>query len=130
MDAKSVATLEFNKILERLTGYAAFSASAALLRALRPTNDLELAQERQARTSQARRLLTEFPETSIGGARGTCARRWELAGRSGVLAPQDLLDIKATLVSSRDLQRFFGKLEFRMPAIAGHRGPISPRRLA
>jgi hypothetical protein len=33
MDAKSVATLEFNKILERLSGYAAFSASAALLRA-------------------------------------------------------------------------------------------------
>jgi DNA mismatch repair protein MutS2 len=116
MDAKSVNTLEFNKILERLSGYAAFSASAALLRALRPTNDFDLAQERQARTSQARRLLAEFPDVGIGGARDV-RPQVELAERGGVLIPQDLLDIKTTLVSSRDLQRFFGKLEFDCPQL-------------
>ncbi len=125
MDAKSVTTLEFNKILERLSGYAAFSASAALLRALRPTNDLDLARERQARTSQARRLLAEFPETSIGGARDV-RPQVELAGRGGVLTPQDLLDIKATLVSSRDLQRFFGKLEFECPQLQAIAADLTP----
>ncbi|NPV41329.1 MAG: endonuclease MutS2 [Anaerolineae bacterium] len=125
MDAKSVATLEFNKILERLSGYAAFSASAALLRALRPTNDLILAQERQARTSQARRLLAEFPETSIGGARDV-RPQVELAGRGGVLTPQDLLDVKATLISSRDLQRFFSKLEFECPHLQAIAADLTP----
>ncbi len=125
MDAKSVTTLEFNKILERLSGYAAFSASAALLRALRPTNDLELARERQARTSQARRLLSEFPATSIGGARDV-RPQLELARRGGVLAPQDLLDVKATLVSSRDLQRFFSKLEFECPQLQAIARDLTP----
>ncbi len=125
MDAKSVSTLEFNKILERLSGYAAFSASAALLRALRPTNDLALAQERQARTSQARRLLVDFPETSVGGARDV-RPQVELAGRGGVLMPQDLLDVKATLVSSRDLQRFFSKLEFECPQLQAIAADLTP----
>jgi DNA mismatch repair protein MutS2 len=116
MDAKSIQTLEFNKILERLSGYTAFSASAGLVRALRPTNDLALAQERQARTTEARRLLADFPETSIGGARDV-RTQVELAARGGVLSPQELLDIKATLASSRDLQRFFNRLEFDCPRL-------------
>jgi len=43
MDAKSIHTLEFHKVLERLSGYTSFSASSALVKALRPTNDYALA---------------------------------------------------------------------------------------
>lgn len=39
MDDKTLHTLEYPKILERLAEYAAFSASAELARALRPTVD-------------------------------------------------------------------------------------------
>jgi DNA mismatch repair protein MutS2 len=81
-----------------------------LIHALRPTNDLTLAQERQARTTQARRLLSEYPDLNIGGARDIRAQA-ELASRAGVLSPEDLLDIKGTLIASRDLQRFFNKLD-------------------
>ena len=90
MDAKSIHTLEYQKILERLGSYTAFSASATLVRALQPTNDLLLAQDRQARTTQARRLLDEYPETSIGGARDV-RPQVEMASRGGVLAPEELI---------------------------------------
>ena len=125
MDAKSIYTLEFNKILERLSTYTAFSASAALVRALRPTNDYALAQERQARTSEARRLLSEFPEMSIGGARDVRAQV-DLALHDGVLSTHELLDIKATLISSRDLHRFFSKLEFNCPYLQNIATDMAP----
>ena len=125
MDAKSNHTLEYNKILERLSGFTAFSASATLVRALQPTNDMLLAQDRQARTSQARRLLDEFPETSIGGARDV-RPQVEMAARGGTLTPQELLEIKATLISSRDLQRTFAKLEFDCPHLQAIAQDLTP----
>lgn len=112
MDEKSLHMLEYPKILDRLCGYVSFSASATLARALRPTNDAALAMERQTRTSQARLLLSEHDELSIGGARDVRPQA-ELAARGGVLSVQELLDIKATLASARDLLRFFKKLDER-----------------
>jgi len=114
MDKKSLNTLEFPKILEQLCKHTAFSASTALARALRPTNELGLALERQARTSEASRLLSEHEEISVGGARDVRPQA-ELAARGGVLTPEELLDIKATLVSGRDLVRFFNKLSLDLP---------------
>ena len=116
MDAKSINTLEFQKVLDRLSGYTSFSASAALVKALRPTNDYELAVERQARTSEARRLLSEHANLSVGGARDVRPQA-ELAARGGVLSPEELLDIKATLTAGRDLQRFFNKLILPIPKL-------------
>jgi DNA mismatch repair protein MutS2 len=125
MDAKSIQTLEFGKVLERLNNYTAYSASAALVRALRPTNDLLLAQERQARTAQARRLLDEFPEVGIGGARDVRAQV-EMASRGGVLTPEELLEVKATLAASRDLQRTFAKVEFDCPHLQAIAQDLTP----
>jgi len=125
MDAKSIATLEFNKILERLSGFTSFSASASLVRALRPTNDFHLAQERQARTTEARRLLSEFPDLSIGGARDV-RPQVELAAHAGVLTSEELLDVKATLISSRDLQRFFSKLVIEYPHLQTMAADLTP----
>jgi len=114
MDSKSIATLEYQKILERLSGYTSFSASASMVHALRPTNDYSLALERQARTSEARRLLSDHADLSVGGARDVRPLA-ELAARGGVLAVEELLDIKSTLISSRDLHRFFSKLDLEIP---------------
>jgi DNA mismatch repair protein MutS2 len=125
MDAKSIHTLEYSKILERLSSYTAFNASAALVRALQPTNDLLLAQERQARTTQARRLLDQYPDISIGGARDV-RPQVEMAARGGVLTPQELLEIKTTLASSRDLQRVFNKLEFECPHLQAIAQDLTP----
>ena len=125
MDAKSIATLEFQKILDRLSGYSSFSASAAMVRALRPTNDYALAAERQARTTEARRLLADHANLSTGGARDVRPLA-ELAARGGVLAPEELLDIKSTLISSRDLLRFFTKLELEIPHLRAIAAGLEP----
>jgi DNA mismatch repair protein MutS2 len=114
MDEKSLQTLEFSKVLERLAGYAAFSASAELARALRPTSELETALDRQAVTREARLLLSVKSEVSIGGARDVrdLAAR---AARGGVLLPAELLDIKATLISARELFRTFERKQEQYP---------------
>ena len=125
MDSKSIATLEFQKILDRLSGYTSFSASASMVRALRPTNDYPLALERQARTTEARRLLSEHTDLSIGGARDVRPLA-ELAARGGVLAVDEFLDIKSTLISSRDLHRFFTKIDLEIPNLRSIAAGLEP----
>ena len=125
MDSKSLHVLEFPKILDRLAGFAAFSASAGLIRALRPTNDHDLAVQRQARTSEARQLLSEHADVSIGGARDV-RPQVELAGRGGMLGAEELMDIKSTLLSARDLHRFFSKLTGELPILKANAAELSP----
>ena len=109
MDNKTLQTLEYFKILERLAGYCSFSASGEKARALRPTADLYEARRRQAVTAQAFKLLSMRPDTTIGGARDI--REYaEAAARHVVLEPNQLLDIKYTLVAARNLRRVFEKL--------------------
>jgi DNA mismatch repair protein MutS2 len=68
MDEKYLKTLEFPKILERLAGYASFSASADLARSLKPTTDPDEAAARQKRTSEARLLLDLSTDVTVGGS--------------------------------------------------------------
>ena len=95
-------------MLERLAGYASFSASAELIRSLRPLTKLDLVQGLQACTSEARKLLSTNAEVSVGGT--TDIRPMvELARRGGVLDPSDLLAIKTSLQVGRELGRMFEK---------------------
>ncbi len=104
MDEKTLNTLEYPKILERLAGYCAFSASAELARSLRPTSDLDEALTWQAQTSEARRLLDVNADLSVGGAHDTRPLA-DLAAHGGVLQPGELLDVKTTLAAARTLAR-------------------------
>ncbi|MEK7682837.1 MAG: endonuclease MutS2 [Chloroflexota bacterium] len=118
MDPKDLETLELPKVLERLADYAAFSASKDLVLQLRPTTKLEVARLGQQLTTEARRLRLGRPDVSIGGARDV-RPRVQAAARGAVLEPQELLDIQATLISSRNLARVFGKEGSSYPALAG-----------
>jgi DNA mismatch repair protein MutS2 len=104
MDQKSLITLEYHKVLEKLVAYAAFSASAELARNLRPTRDLQEAQDRQTLTSETRLLLSLNGDISVGGSRDIrpFANR---AAQHGLLEPNELLSIKYTLAAARDLSR-------------------------
>lgn len=106
MDDKTLYTLEFDKILNRLAGYCAFSASADMARQLHPTGDIFEARQRLAETSEAVRLLSTHADITIGGARDV-RQAVDLANHGGVLLPGDLLDIKYTLISARTLTRTF-----------------------
>lgn len=114
MDEKSLGTLEYFKVLERLAAFADFSASAELARHLRPTDQLPEALDRLAITSEADRLLSVKSEISIGGALDV-RPLIERARRRAVLAPQELLDVKATLISARDLHRTFEHKQSEYP---------------
>ena len=103
MDSKTLRVLEYPKILERLAANCDFAASAALARSLEPTTSYDVAMLRQQETTEARRLITA-QDVSIGGAHDV-REKVALARRGGVLETQDLLDIKYTLISCRELKR-------------------------
>jgi len=116
MDEKTLHTLEFDKVLELLAGYTAFSASTEKALSLRPSRHIDEARLRQSLTSEARQLLNTHPDLTIGGARDIRAAL-ELAKIDGVLTPTDFLDIKSTLVTARNLTRTFEKIAYQFPGL-------------
>jgi len=108
MDPKDLRTLELPIVLERLAQLTDFSASRQLALDLVPSTYLEIAQQLQAETTEARHLLAGDGKLTVGGARDVRSRV-EAAARGGVLEPQELLDIQATLISARTLARRFKK---------------------
>ena len=117
MDEKTLQTLEFPKILEILAGYCAFEGSAKKARELRPATELFEAQRRQAETAEANQLLITRPSTSIGGARDV-SDEIDIAHRHGVLETSQILEIKSTLIASRELRRYFEKEDRSYPMLA------------
>jgi DNA mismatch repair protein MutS2 len=117
MDDKTLTILEFHKILDRLANYCAFSASVEKARALRPTPDAFEARRRQKITAEAVQFLVTHSDISIGGARDVRGPV-DLALHGGVLAPNELLDIKQTLIAARTLARTFERLGAQYPSLS------------
>ena len=116
MDSKTLQVLEYPKILERLRAFCDFSASMDLARALQPTDSYDLALARLAETSEARTLFATS-DIGIGGAHDIRPAA-ELAARGGVLDPQQLLDVKATLISCRELKKSLERRTDEAPRLA------------
>ncbi len=144
MDTKTLHVLEYPKIRERLTGFCDFSASMELARQLEPTDSFDLALARLAETSEARRLFSTNDNIGVGGAHDI-RPAVDLAARGGVLDPQQLLDIKSTLISSREMKRSLerktdeyprlSQIAAGLPEVARHGGrdlarALRPRRSA
>jgi DNA mismatch repair protein MutS2 len=110
ISAQTLDTLEFPKILQRLARHCAFSASRELVLALLPSTDAYAIRRNLQLTSEARRLLDERPDTSIGGARDIRGPVG-LARRGGVLDAATLLEIAGTLRSGRRLRALLLKLD-------------------
>ena len=125
MDEKTLHTLEFPKILERLAAHTAFQASVEKARALRPSADILEARRRLAETSEAAQLLSTHTGLTIGGARDV-RPQVDLAARGGVLTPVELLDVKSTLLAARTLARTFERLGAQYPNLADIAAQIPP----
>ncbi|MFN8567161.1 MAG: hypothetical protein U0Z44_06485 [Kouleothrix sp.] len=110
ISAQTLETLEFPKILDRLARHTAFSASRELALGLQPTTDAYQIRRQIALTSEARHLLDERPDISIGGARDIRGPVG-LARRGGVLEASVLLEVSATLASGRRLRGQLLKLD-------------------
>src|SRR5262245_14729899 len=100
---QTLDTLEFPKIRERLARHTAFSASRELALALTPSTDAFEIRRRLRLTSEARQLLDERPDASVGGTRDIRAAA-RLAQHGGVLDSPVFLEISSTLASGRRLR--------------------------
>ncbi len=126
MNPKHWTTLELPKVLTRLAKYTSFSAGTELALALRPSPDFETVKRRLSETGEARRLLTMKPDVGLGGVHDVRPLA-EAAVRGGTLLPQDLLDVRGTLIGARELRRTLTRLEDVFPglaAIAAHIGDL------
>jgi DNA mismatch repair protein MutS2 len=108
MDEKTLKMLEFPKIVEKLAGYAAFSASKDLALALAPAKTLAEANKRLDLTSEARHLLSINDSIGVGGA-SDIRPLAVMARRGGVLNEIELLSVSGTLVAARVLSRAMEK---------------------
>ena len=116
IDKKTLHTLEFDKILDRLAENTDFPVSAEKALALEPSADIVEARYRLTLTSEAR-LLLDTQDVTIGGARDI--RMVVDRARHGViLDPNELLDVKFSLISARQLARTFERLGDQFPNLA------------
>ncbi|MCB0203811.1 MAG: Smr/MutS family protein [Anaerolineae bacterium] len=125
MNAKSLHTLEFDKILQRLAERTSFSAGAQLARDMLPTDDLTLARHWLAETAEARRLLSEHSDVHLGGVFDVRVYLPQ-AERGAVLLPNELLEIRSTLQRARSLRNILVRVEGRYPVLADIAYRIEP----
>lgn len=107
---QTLETLEFPKVRQHLARFTAFSVSRDLALNLTPSVDPVEVRRRLHLTDEARRLLDEMPDITIGGARDVRPAAG-LARRGGVCDAATLLEIVATLASARRLRTTLLKLD-------------------
>ncbi len=125
MNPKHLSTLELPKILERLASYCSFEVSSDLAIRLAPATESVEVRRRLAETAQARAALNANDNLTIGGAhdvRNIVAH----AARGGVLEPQELLDIRDTLVSARSVQKAISRMAGLYPDLTAITNRIEP----
>ncbi|MCD6518629.1 MAG: endonuclease MutS2, partial [Anaerolineae bacterium] len=125
MDDKYLAILEYFKILDQLVEYTAFSASRELALQLRPVPDEEGVRQRLQETTEAKDLLAKYPELTVSGARDVrpLVRRAVLGA---ALQPQELLDVRATLLSARSLRGVLWRLREDYPLLSSKAKDLVP----
>ena len=104
MNDHALRVLEFDKILTRIARYASFEPGKARVLAWRPTHDLGEARLWMQETEEARALLSQQPDLHLGGVYDLSAHLAQ-AERGGVLAPNELLQVKSTVLRARKLRQ-------------------------
>ena len=98
--AKTLSTLEYNKIIAMLVECASTDGAAARAASLMPTDDFELVIERQRKTDDAKRLINTKGYPAFTAAERVVAAS-ERAYKGAILSPMELLEIAALYRSAR-----------------------------
>jgi len=117
MTAKSLHTLEYDKIIDRLAALCAFPASRRLARELQPSSDYPEVLRRQRLTAEGRRALELKPSLSLAPARDVGDPVGQ-AARGHVLEPAEVLDVEATLGLARSVRDTLSHLRVHLPLLA------------
>lgn len=96
----TITTLEFPAIRQMLARHASFAASRHMAETLLPSTDAFEISVALSQTREARYLLDEYPDLTIGAARDV-RDAITLASRGGVLDAIVLLEIARTLAAAR-----------------------------
>ncbi|MBR4800060.1 MAG: endonuclease MutS2 [Clostridia bacterium] len=116
-DDKSLKTLEYDKILEMLAGFAQAEGGKDLARALRPFENIEDARHALAETEEADRILFEYslsPSFAVDEISKTLVK----AEKGSVLAIPDIMKVGRALRVSRRLKITLQKAK-ECPIISG-----------
>ena len=115
--AKSLTTLEYDKVIARLGGMTQTTRGKALALALRPSPEYGEVLRRQRLTAEGRRLREMKPNLGLGavGDIGTLAHQ---AGLGHVLEPAELLDVQATLAQAHTVRETIDRLRIYVPYLA------------
>ena len=123
MDLKTLNTLEYDRILDALAEQCHYHPARDRALMLSPSTDLDEVILLQTETEEAVALLTIHPGTTIGGARDL-RQILQNAEKGMVLEPTNLLEVKDTLISARNLRRFFNKETGEYPKLEGLAGEL------
>ncbi len=123
MEPKHLQTLELPKILKRLAEHTSFSAGRELALNLSPATELEEVRRRQRETSEARRLLEVKADLPLSGVQDI-RPLVEKAERGIALSPEELLQVRHTLLAGRSLRRSLIRVRGQFPILAGIAGRI------
>ena len=127
MHEKSLSTLEYGKILEKVAGEAAFSASKELVLDLKPAQTIEEVRQRLAYTTEASRLIDLHPDVGVRGARDIRPLLVR-AARDGVLSPSDFVDVLQTTRSALYAAHLLERLEAERFPLLRDLGSQIPQR--
>ena len=98
--AKTLSTLEYDKIIKMLVECASTEGAAARAASLSPTDDFEVVITRQRRTDDAKRLINTKGYPAFSAQERVVAAA-ERAYKGAILSPMELLEIAALLRSAR-----------------------------
>jgi DNA mismatch repair protein MutS2 len=120
LNTKVLYTLEYNKIIERLTEAASTALGKALTEQLLPSKDFEEVKQRLQETDEASLVIRLKGQPPFGGIRQVNAslRRSEIGG---MLSAEELLDVSTTVSGGRRLKRFLAVVheDHKLSRLAG-----------
>ena len=117
MDAKSIAVLEFPKIIERLADLCGSPGGRDLALKLTPSSDAEEVRRRLAATAEAKALARLKPHFHMGQA-PTIEQSLLAASRAAVLPTPDILEVAILLRTARHSRNQIAPLSRELPQLA------------
>ena len=124
MDAKSLAALEYPKVINRLAAHCATPAGRRRALELEPSGDIDEVRRRLAATAEARTLARIKPNFAIGATPDIADQVLALS-RGGLLPPADILAVGSVLRAARRVRNQLSPLSREIPAIARIAGRIA-----
>ena len=117
MDDKSIAVLEFPKIVERLASMCGSPGGRELALEVAPSSDAEEVRRRLAATAEARTLSRLKPNFHMGQA-PDIATNLLAASRGAILTTADILEIAILLRTARHTRNQIAPLARELPQLA------------